>query len=197
MTPTNYGAVNMQSLFLLGSLRHLHAVQPRTNMSSDGWLIDLFLPCSLECFLERQDDIMFLGPEGIVTFWRIYNEMILCVYILMFVCLSNYLLIFIYSYTHIYIYKYIHLFFYTHIYTYSNGGTCSIATVLGHFLASNSSFHTFSESPNFCHLACGWQGYRQHQPSHLWLLRAGVQAELVRCSKKHGRTWIEILDVLR
>ena len=130
MTPTNYGAVNMQSLFLLGSLRHLDAVQPRTNMSSDGWLIDLFLPCSLECFLERQDDIMFLGPEGIVTFWRIYNEMILCVYILMFVCLSNYLLIFIYSYTHIYIYIY---FFYTHIYTYSNGGTCSIATVFRPF----------------------------------------------------------------
>lgn len=115
MTPTNYGAVNMQSLFLLGSLRHLDAVQPRTNMSSDGWLIDLFLPCSLECFLERQDDIMFLGPEGIVTFWRIYNEMIVCVYILMFVCLSNYLLIFIYSYTHIYIYTFI---FFTHIYIY-------------------------------------------------------------------------------
>ena len=113
MTPTNYGAVNMQSLFLLGSLRHLDAVQPRTNMSSDGWLIDLFLPCSLECFLERQDDIMCLGPEGIVTFWRIYSEMILCMSILMFVCLCNCLLIFNYFYTYIYI----HILF-THIYIY-------------------------------------------------------------------------------
>lgn len=156
MTPTNYGAVNMQSLFLLGSLRHLDAVQPRTNMSSDGWLIDLFLPCSLECFLERQDDIMCLGPEGIVTFWRIYSEMILCMSILMFVCLCNCLLIFNYFYTYIYIHiLFTHIYIFIYIYTYSNGGTCSIATVLGHVLASNSSFHTFSESPNFCHLACG------------------------------------------
>lgn len=146
------GAVNMQSLFLLGTLRHLDAVQPRTNMSSDGWLIDLRTTLLVGMLRgERQDDIMFLGPEGIVTFWRIYIYSEIIWY--MYICLLVYVVICSYSYIYIYM----------HTYSYSNGETCSIATVLGHFLASNSSFHTcFGISQLLS--PCGWQGYQQHQP---------------------------------